>query len=74
MLPPLGTKIVEDLLFLRFLLDRGGEYLCTYQELDRLGRELDGWGVKLSANDQYVYFRVCTPEMILETPKVDDAV
>lgn len=67
-LTPDQLNVIKDHLLMHFMLEHGGSYTMTYEELLQKGTEFDGWGIFLSGTQDSFTVRVTSPDRIHHEP------
>lgn len=64
MLDPHHLAVVKDNLLLRYLVSQGGQLTMTYDAMQELAREYDGYAVYLACGPETFTVTVHSPERV----------
>lgn len=56
-------QTVKDVLLLRLILERGGQWALTFEEIEAIGKEFDGYSVMMNGNQEGVVLKVQSPQV-----------
>lgn len=68
-LSPHQLQVLKDTILLRLILDQGGSYHLTFDEVNRIADDLNGWGVVLVQDPTGMTLRVTVPESVKGLPR-----
>jgi hypothetical protein len=67
MLDPHHLEVVKDNLLLKFLVERGGQLTMSYEEMQAVAQEYDGYAVHLLCEEQTFTVTVHSPERVRQS-------
>ena len=54
---------IKDVLLMQLIVERGGQWALTYEEVERIGKEFDGYAVMLLGSPQGIVLKVHSPKV-----------